>query len=226
MKICSKCHIEKSLDDFHKCSRNKDGKDTMCIECINTNKRVKYNKNKDSYCAHKRKYYAENKDVSKKSSAKWYKVNKEEILAEWKIIRDKNPEIHRKQNSKYYYNNKKNVILRNNLNTKKRLQTDPMFRIAKNLRGRINTVLKGHTKSAKTLELLGCTLSEFSVHLESQFRDGMTWENYGSVWHIDHIKPCCCFNLLLVEEQQKCFHHTNLQPLFAKENLQKYNKIL
>lgn len=226
MKTCNKCHIEKPLDEFHKCGRNKDSKDSMCIECVNAGKRARYDKKKESYSAYKRKYYDDHKENHKAYCHKWYEENKEEILAGWKALRDKNPEIHRKQNSKYYRENKQKVMSRNNANTKKHLQNDPMFRITKNLRGRINTVLNGQAKSAKTLELLGCSLPEFKEHLEKQFNNSMTWENYGGVWHVDHMKPCSKFNLLLADEQQKCFHYTNLQPLLAIENLQKYNKII
>jgi len=223
-KKCNKCQVNKPLDCFHKCSRNKDGKDTICIECINVTKRAKYDANKEKYNTYKREYFSNNKELRKSMSHKWYEENKEEILAGWKVLRDKNPEIHRRQNSKYYSENKEKVMSRNNKNTKKRLEIDPMFRITKNLRGRMNSVLIGASKSANTLKLLDCSLEYYKKYLEKQFRDGMSWENYGYYWHIDHIKPCALFNLLLDDEQKKCFHHTNTQPLLAKENLKKHCK--
>jgi hypothetical protein len=64
-------------------------------------------------------------------------------------------------------------------------------------------------------QLLGCTIYEFRKHLESKFLPTMTFDNYGSLWHIDHIIPCAHFNLIIEEEQRKCFHYSNLQPLFA-----------
>jgi hypothetical protein len=76
-------------------------------------------------------------------------------------------------------------------------------------------------KSASTLELLGCSLDQLRVHLESQFCHGMTWENHGPVWHIDHIRPCASFDLLDPVQQRACFHYTNLQPLLALENWKK-----
>ena len=79
-------------------------------------------------------------------------------------------------------------------------------------------------KSAKTLELLGCTVEQLQTFLEAEFTDGMTWENYGE-WHIDHIRPCASFNLEDPEEQKKCFHWTNLQPLWAKDNLAKSDRL-
>lgn len=75
------------------------------------------------------------------------------------------------------------------------------------------------------MELIGCELSTLKEHLESQFKPGMSWENYGD-WHVDHIRPCSSFDLTKNEEQQKCFHYSNLQPLWAHENLKKSNFIV
>lgn len=107
-----------------------------------------------------------------------------------------------------------------------RRKIDPQFRICENLRRRVSHAISssGSRKSAKTKELLGCPWVWLEVHLESLFKLGMTWENYGTVWHVDHIKPCAKFNLLDPEQQRICFHWTNLQPLFAKENMQKSDK--
>ena len=67
---------------------------------------------------------------------------------------------------------------------------------------------------------MGCSVSFLKGFLEAKFKEDMTWENHGE-WHIDHIKPCLSFNLLDEEKQKKCFHYTNLQPLWADENLSK-----
>lgn len=104
---------------------------------------------------------------------------------------------------------------------------DAGFRIRCNLSRRINhAIKKGKTDS--TLELLGCTIDELREHLEAQFKDGMTWNNYGNpngdhtdCWHIDHIKPCALFDLEDIDQQKECFHYTNLQPLWSKENMSK-----
>lgn len=224
MKICTKCGVEKPLEEFHKCSRNKDGKDSACIKCVNAGHQSRRKKNKEKYNEQKREYWRAHADNSSENSHRWYAKHKDDILSKWKNKRDQNPEIHRSHNKKYYDKNKEKVLLRNNKNTQKRLQIDPMFKIAKNLRGRVNAALKGIYKSAKTLELIGCSLEFLKSHLEGQFRDGMTWENYGKTWHLDHIKPCSKFDLLLIDEQKKCFHYSNLQPLLAFENLSKNNK--
>ena len=105
---------------------------------------------------------------------------------------------------------------------KGRRQTDAGFRIRDNLSSRINSALKAQNiqKSFSTMEICGCTTAELVTHLESQFRPGMSWENR-SQWHIDHIRPCASFDLTDPEQQRECFHYSNLQPLWAEENIKK-----
>ena len=76
-------------------------------------------------------------------------------------------------------------------------------------------------KSASTMALVGSTVNRLMRHLEGQFKPGMTWQNYGEVWHVDHIRPCASFNLCLPAQQRECFHWSNLQPLFGPENIRK-----
>ncbi len=73
------------------------------------------------------------------------------------------------------------------------------------------------------MELLGCTIDELKRYLEQQFKEGMTWDNYGE-WHVDHIKPCASFNFFNENEQKECFHFTNLQPLWAEDDMKKHDK--
>jgi hypothetical protein len=80
--------------------------------------------------------------------------------------------------------------------------------------------LKGRYKSKSTIELLGCSVEEVWNHLESKFKAGMTKENHG-LWHIDHHRPCASFDLADPKQQAKCFHYTNLKPLWATDNLKK-----
>ena len=108
---------------------------------------------------------------------------------------------------------------------KERRRNDPVYAITCRLRSRVRLVLQGNSKSASTAELTGCTWKELFEHLEKQFTDGMSWDNR-HLWHVDHILPCASFDLSKPEEQRKCFHFSNLQPLWAKENLCKGSKIL
>lgn len=105
-----------------------------------------------------------------------------------------------------------------------RKKIDPCFKLLNIFRSRITVAIKTGKKSTSTIELLGCPLSVAKSHIESQFKEGMSWENHGE-WHIDHIKPCASYDLTLAEEQKKCFHYTNLQPLWAADNLAKSDKL-
>jgi hypothetical protein len=104
-----------------------------------------------------------------------------------------------------------------------RRKNDPNFKLLTILRGRIKDVLRGHSKSDSTINVLGCTIEELWQHLEKQFQPNMTKENHGE-WHVDHIIPCTSFDLTDPKQQVKCFHYTNLQPLWALDNLKKGQK--
>jgi hypothetical protein len=101
--------------------------------------------------------------------------------------------------------------------------SDIQYRLTVNLRGRLQKCLRGTVKkSEKTLAMLGCSLAQLIQHLESLFQPGMSWDNWGLYgWHIDHIRPCASFDLTDPEQQKACFHWSNLQPLWAVENILK-----
>ena len=108
-----------------------------------------------------------------------------------------------------------------------RMKRDITFKILHRLRTRILLVLHGKKKAESSMNLLGCTAEHLKKHLEEQFKDDMSWENYGiKGWHIDHIKPCASYDLSIIEEQKECFHYTNLQPLWWFENLAKSDKLI
>lgn len=109
-----------------------------------------------------------------------------------------------------------------------RRRTDPQYNVRNRLCSRIwHALANGAKKAAKTEELVGCTVASLRLHLESGFTDGMTWQKFllGEI-HIDHIIPCSRFDLSKPSEQFKCFHWSNLQPLWAIDNLMKSDKIL
>lgn len=113
-----------------------------------------------------------------------------------------------------------NARTRRNFQRYKEQKTN--YFIASRLRIRAYFALKGLRKSAPTLELLGCTIEHLRAHLEAQFTDGMSWDNYGvHGWHIDHKRVCASFDLSDPEQQRQCFHYTNLQPMWAEENWSK-----
>jgi len=106
-----------------------------------------------------------------------------------------------------------------------RRRKDPAFKLTMNLRSRVYRLLRKKSKSTYTLRLLGCSLGELMAHLESKFSDDMTWDNYGTLWHVDHIIPLASFDLTKPEHLRAACHWTNLQPLGAEENLKKQHKV-
>lgn len=106
-----------------------------------------------------------------------------------------------------------------------RLAKDPGYRLINTVRKRILRALKKNTKGVRTQELLGMKIPEYMIYLQGQFRPGMTWENQGSIWHIDHVRPCASFDFSDPTTREtllrECFNWSNTQPLFVEENLRK-----
>lgn len=107
-----------------------------------------------------------------------------------------------------------------------RLKHEPNFKLKRTLRFRVWKACKDANgyKSKRTEELVGCNWSHLKAHIESQFKRGMSWHNHGE-WHVDHIIPCASFDLSDPKQQRICFHFTNLQPLWARDNMSKSDKI-
>jgi len=126
-------------------------------------------------------------------------------------------DINIKENYKEYYtlyNSLPHVKERKYKQNADRRKNDINYNLRNILRARFYSVVKLNNKQSSVLKLVGCTIEELRSYLEKQFLPEMTWENYGTIWEIDHILPCASFDLTKEEEQKKCFHYTNLQPLF------------
>jgi len=157
----------------------------------------------------------------------WYLNNKERILENLKEWYSNNKEKKKENNKEYRLNNKgkikkyhlNNRPKRNAYLTNKR-KTNVAFALTENLRRRLRQALNGTNKSKSTLKLLGCTIEYLIKHLEQQFKPGMNWQER-HLFHIDHIRPCSSFNLTIPEQQELCFHYSNLQPLWAQDNMSK-----
>jgi len=141
-------------------------------------------------------------------------------------IRSACKECSSKDRKEYYQANKKQINKQTSDYKVARCKVDPVFKLERNLRCRLWHALKNQKadKKYRTKQLTGCELPFLKGYLEAKFTEGMSWEKVGKEIHIDHIKPCCSFDLKDEEEQKKCFHYTNLQPLWAKDNLSKGGK--
>lgn len=109
--------------------------------------------------------------------------------------------------------------------TVRRRATDPAYRLRIILRNRLNDAIRDGQKTGSAVRNLGCTIPEFMQYIEARFQEGMTWTNWGhDTWHIDHIRPLSSFDLTDVEQFCAACHYTNMQPLWAKDNMTKSDK--
>ena len=243
-KVCRICNEEKEFGEFYKAKRGKYGLRSQCKMCCrkklpvhtastkvcricNEEKELSLlakNENicKRCNCIQIKKYREENPEKVAEQRKKYHEKNKEEHNQKAREYHEANKEEIKQQRKEYYEENKEDIIKKAYEHKKKRLMEDPLFKLLERLRGRILIAIKSQAgeKAAKSIELLGCSIEHVRDHLESQFTEGMTWENHGE-WHIDHMRPCASFNLEEPEDQKKCFHWTNLQPLWAADNLAK-----
>jgi hypothetical protein len=214
-KICSKCKEEKEFCEFNKRKDSKDGHRNECKICWylkSQNYIKKFPQKKQEY---NNKWFSKNTSYYKQ----YYKNNEKKFL-EYKIkFNGLNPDY----NKNYYVNNKdyfSDYVMFKYVNNN-------LFRLSHIIRNRIRTFLKlkNLTKTNKTFDIVGCSPEFLKEHLEQQFTEGMSWGNQGLYgWHIDHKIPLSSSNT--EEEIYKLCHYTNLQPLWAEDNLKKSNKII
>lgn len=157
------------------------------------------------------KYCADCKSEKQRLMCKKYKKNNKEKIS--------------KYNKKYKKNNKKTITEYNAKYSKERKKIDIQYKIKTNLRSRISKMINNIPKYDTTEIILGCSYNEFLHWMEFQFQQNFTFKNHGIVWHIDHVIPCSKFDLTQEEDQKRCFHWSNMQPLKIIDNLIKSNNI-
>ena len=212
IKECVKCKQSKTLNEFHKCKNGRMGLHNYCKQCSSEHKK-QYCKENAAYI----KAYKQRPEVKKRqqelTNAR-YKNDKD--------FREKMLERNRLRRRQPAARNQDNFRRKTDINYKlKKLLARRMLSAIKNIKVSLDIEVN---KCARTVELLGCSLTEFKHYLESKFTVGMNWENHGygdNCWHIDHIKPCSAFDLTQESQQKECFHYSNLQPLWQKDNLTK-----
>lgn len=219
-KICRICNIEKNLTEFHFREDNQKYR-TECKSCNYRKQKERNSKKINEIREYKREYFQK---------------NKKEILEKKRNFRQSNLEKYKEETRKYYEKTKeiqkdrKRIWIETNREKYNsywihRKKTDVLFGLITNMRARVCGYLKARNinKSNNTFNIVGCSPTELKEHLEKQFVDGMSWGNRKE-WHIDHIIPLS--SAKTEEELLKLFHYTNLQPLWATDNIKKGNKLL
>lgn len=252
-KECNECHIIKNSSEFakgrHKCkpciklqdanryNRNKD---------VILNQKKEYNtKNNDVIKAQRKKYRDKKRQELLQTTKKCKKCKKRKSNEEYAIYgknnarrnyciecgnlmcknyKARNRDKISNYNKEYKGNHKDEIREYNRKWTANAIKTNPQYKIKSGLRIRMNKSLNGIKKSEITDKLLGCSIDFLFKWFQFRFVDNMTINNHGKEWHIDHVIPCSKFDLLQKENQQKCFHWTNLQPLNGTYNIIKGNK--
>ena len=233
MKICAKCKVEKPFTDFHVNKNKKDGLEIYCKPCVKIIDAIKYERNATAIKERSKNWAKNNKDKVNECAKKNYRKNPEKFK---KISREysfHNKDKVSRNKRRYYVKNKETIIKKQIKYNASKLKTDLNFKIKITLSSRIRSALKNSnvTKRNRTIEYLGISIPEFRKHMEKQFyvnsktNEIMSWENIGK-WHIDHIIPCASYDLTDIKAQKKCFHYTNLRPLWAEDNLKKGAKFI
>ena len=164
---------------------------------------------KKKYAENNKNWRIKNKEKVGQNWINWYlkPENKEKVR-----ISANKPK--RKETTRTYYRNRR--------------KNDPQFKLINNLRTRLAHLISRNPKiikNEKTRELIGCSVEELKLYIEKKFLVGMSWDNYNyETWHIDHIKPLSLAKNMDDIIRLKLMHYTNLQPLWAKDNIKKSNK--
>jgi hypothetical protein len=186
---------------------------------INKNKLLVKQKDWTTSNKEKRKIYIKDWNASNKVKRKvYYESNKNKIKVKQKVYNNNNREKIKLQKKAYREINKDKL----NSYVKNKRKKNIQYKLRHNLRTRLGDSIRGKQKSGSAVKDLGCTVEQLKQYLESKFQPGMTWDNWTTDgWHIDHIKPLSSFDLTDRKQLLEACHYTNLQPLWAKDNLSK-----
>jgi len=218
MKYCPTCCSNKDESEFYKEKNSKDGLYYQCKKCkIDRVKQWKA-QNKERSAATTVAWKHNNKEKVSAQEKTWKKNHLERVKENTQRWRADNLEYTKQQAAEWHSQNKEY-----RRQYKRRLYNDNvLFKIQQLLRARLYDALKGKAKGGSAVKDLGCTIDELKIYLESNFKPGMTWENWAiDGWHIDHIKPLSKFDLTDPNQIKIACNYKNLQPLWWYENLQK-----
>jgi len=176
-----------------------------------------YERNKAKCLEYQKQYNNQNRDRINKNrrrdNQKYYQKNKDKILEQQK-----------QYHKQYWQSNKEKLLIYTKEYNKIRKFLDINYKLACNLRSRLSIAVKHNQKVGSAVADLGCSIEFFKSYIEQKFQTGMSWENYGE-WHLDHIIPLASFDLTNTEQFLNACYYTNYQPLWAEDNLKKYNKM-
>jgi hypothetical protein len=232
-KICRVCKRELPLNNqyFPERSDSKDGFRNDCLECQKAYDKshhpIYYKENKVQIIKHNNQYVTNNRDKRHQTEVNYQHKAHQKILARQRRYRKDNPERTKKLQSINYQRNREKRIKYAVKYCINRLKTDIAFRLNMRFASYLRQCLRRGKNGRHWEIIVGYTLEDLMNHLESQFKDGINWDNFGK-WHIDHIIPVSAFHFESYDDPEfkACWALSNLQPLWALDNLKKGNKII
>lgn len=223
LKECILCNNQLTIDNFHKDKSRKDGLNPRCKSCKSKLDAEYKSANKEKIKDKQKVYYLNNTEKMKQKSLQWYEDNIDTQKARMKVYYNENKEHIKKKHDEWNMKNQTKIRTYINAYVKNKYQTDTNFKVKSVLSARLRCFVKN--KNASTQDFLGCTFEFFKEWIEFQFNEYMSWNNHGTFWHFDHVRPCSSYNLVDEEEALQCFNWKNIRPLEAKENMSKKDKI-
>ena len=211
-KQCCRCKVHRQKTEFNKNKSNKDGLHYVCKPC----RLQERQKSRDHNIAKSKEYYAANKEKLLQASKRYRETHTDSIRTQRKQYRETHVEKIREAARAYLPIRKERI--------KELRLTDADFRLSEVLRSKVHKMLSGLDTSYR--HLIACSNEHLRLWLQFQFEPGMTWQNYGTYWHIDHILAINLFNLQDRKNQTVCFHWTNLQPLTRFDNQSKSDRLM
>jgi len=249
-KKCNECDLVKNITEFskgrHKCKgciKTQDRKRYNKNRPVILSRKKKYaTGNKEKVKLQRKKYRDKKRKELLETTQKCSKCKKRKLLNEFpkygnekkcrnycrecgrlmcKNYKKGNRDKVSDYNKKYKSEHKSDITQYNRVWSSNRRKTNEQYKIKNTLRIRTIKALKGSAKLSTTMKLLGCSLEFLIKWFKFRFTEDMTMSNHGKIWHIDHVIPCSKFDLINDEQQKKCFHWTNVQPLHGARNIKK-----
>lgn len=210
MKTCPLCHRELPIEKFSWVNKAAGIHGPYCKQCL-TRKSIEY--------------YQRNRERRLQYHKEWAALHAETLRVYKYQYHQKNRNRLCRKATAWYVANKDRARVNAAIYMRKRRHSDVGFKLITNLRRRLRRILLGQVKTGSSIRDLGCSPTELRYYLEQRFLPGMTWENYGQIWYMDHIIPLSFFDLQNETEFKMAVRYQNLQPLWARENIQKGNRL-
>lgn len=220
-KTCTKCSVSQPLTAFNKNRRYPDGLTYYCKTCIKTNNADRYATAREGRIVYAREYREKNRERMRGRARDRHVQNRGRNVTAMRVYYSENRVRIVEARKAWRKRNRAAITAA----LRHRRHVDPAYKMYHNYRVRLRSLLRGGRTTLRFRDLVGCSTEDLRLHIEAQFLPGMSWDNHGPVWHIDHVLPLSWADPTSDDDLRRVLHHTNLRPLWARENLRKGARI-